>query len=105
MENLQPLLLQSTTDLINQFMPFLLILVVMYFFFIRPQAQKQKKQQAFVNDLEKGDEIVTSSGILGKITKIEDNIVTLEIGQKSYIRMTKGAISRELTEELYKKKA
>ena len=105
MENLQFIFLQSTTDLVNQFMPFILILVIMYFFFIRPQAQKQKKQQAFVNNLEKGDEVVTSSGMLGKITKIEDNIVTLEVGQKSYIRMTKGAISRELTEELYKEKA
>lgn len=80
------------------------IFIVFYFFILRPQTQKQKKQDTFLEDLEKGKEVVTTSGILGKITKIDDSIITLEIGQKSYIRVTKGAISRELTAEVFEKK-
>ena len=80
------------------------IFIVFYFFILRPQTQKQKKQDSFLEDLEKGKEVVTTSGILGKITKIDDSIITLEVGQKSYIRVTKGAISRELTSEVFEKK-
>ena len=51
--------------------------------------------------LEKGDDVVTSSGILGKINKIEDEIITLEVGSKTYIRVTRNAISKEMTDSVY----
>jgi len=102
MVELHPLFLQSAPSLMNQMMPFLLILVVMYFFFIRPQTKKQKAQLNFSDNLQKGDEIVTSSGILGKITKVEGDVVTIEVSPKTYLRLTRSAISRELTEETYK---
>ena len=102
MEGLHILFLQAAPSLMNQMMPFLLIIVVMYFFFIRPQNQKQKAQLSFVDSMDKGDEIVTTSGILGKITKINGEIVTLEVSPKTYIRVTKSAVSKELTEETYK---
>lgn len=98
------LLLQAAGNPLIQYGPLLLIFLVFYFFILRPQTQKQKKQDTFLTDLEKGSDVVTSSGILGKITKIEDSIITLEIGNKSYIRVTKGAISRELTDEVFNKK-
>lgn len=101
MENL-PILLQAPAPnpLIQYGFP-LLIFLVFYFFILRPQSQKQKKQDNFLESLAKGKEVVTSSGILGKITKIDDSIITLEVGNKSYIRVTKGAISRELTDEVF----
>ncbi len=74
------------------------ILVVFYFFMIRPQTKKQKEQASFMDSLQRGTEVVTASGIIGKINKIEDNIVTLEVGTKTYIRMTRSAISKEMTE-------
>ena len=98
------LLLQAAGNPLIQYGPLILIFLVFYFFILRPQTQKQKKQDNFLSDLEKGSDVVTSSGILGKITKIEDSIITLEVGNKSYIRVTKGAISRELTEEVFNKK-
>ncbi len=98
------LLLQAAGNPLIQYGPLILIFLVFYFFILRPQTQKQKKQDTFLSDLEKGSEVVTSSGILGKITKIEDSIITLEVGNKSYIRVTKGAISRELTDEVFNKK-
>ncbi len=98
------LLLQAAGNPLIQYGPLVLIFLVFYFFILRPQTQKQRKQDTFLSDLEKGTDVVTSSGILGKITKIEDSIITLEVGNKSYIRVTKGAISRELTEEVFNKK-
>ena len=81
---------------------FALIFVVFYFFLIRPQAKKQKEQTKFVDSIQKGDEVVTGSGIIGRINKLEDDIVTLEVANKVYIRVLKSAISREMTEMVRK---
>ena len=79
-----------------------LMFVVFWFFLIRPQSKKQKEQRLFLEDLQKGDEVVTSSGIIGRINKIEENnIINLEVGNKMYIRVTKNAISKEMTEAVY----
>ena len=78
------------------------ILLVFYFFIIRPQAKKQKEQAKFVNSLEKGKEVVTGSGIVGKINKVEDNFVQLQVDQKTYLKVLKSAISKEMTEALKK---
>ncbi|GDX45311.1 hypothetical protein LBMAG24_06380 [Bacteroidota bacterium] len=67
---------------------------------IRPQAKRQKEQKLFQESLDKNKDVVTSSGILGRISKIEDSIVTLEVSPKVYIRVTKNAISKELTENV-----
>ena len=79
------------------------IFIVFYFFLIRPQSKRQKEQKNFIDELSKGDEVVTAGGILGKITKIEDEIITLEIGSKSYIRVMKTVVSKDMTEGLGKK--
>ena len=77
------------------------MLLIFWLFLIRPQAKKQKEQQNFSNSIQKGDDVVTASGILGRINKIEDNIVTLEVGNKTYIQVTRSAISKEMTESVY----
>lgn len=78
------------------------IFVVFYFFLIRPQSKRQKEQKNFLEELAKGDEVVTAGGIIGKITKIEDDIITLEIGSKSYVRVIKSVVSKDMTEGLSK---
>ncbi len=105
MEGLNILLLQADTGFLNQMIFPLLIFVVAYFFLIRPQSQKHKEQTKFVDAIAKGNEIVTTSGIYGKITKVDDNSVTLEVSPKTYIRVLKSAVSKELTEEAYNKKS
>ena len=72
-----------------QFAPLLMILVVFYFFMIRPQMKKQKEQQSFADALEKGKEVVTASGIIAKINKIDGGIVTLEVANGTFIRVVK----------------
>jgi preprotein translocase subunit YajC len=81
-----------------QFAPLLMILVVFYFFMIRPQMTKQKEQQSFADTLEKGKEVVTASGIIAKINKIDGGVVTLEVANGTFIRVVKSAISKEMTE-------
>ncbi|HLO55310.1 MAG TPA: preprotein translocase subunit YajC [Saprospiraceae bacterium] len=76
-----------------------LLLAFFYFFFIRPQVKKQKEQVAFSTGLQKGDEIVTASGIIGQISKIEDDAVTVQIDPKTFIRVVPSAISKEMTDQ------
>jgi preprotein translocase subunit YajC len=87
------------------FLPLVAILIVFYLFLIRPQQKKQKEQTKFMEDLQKGDSIVTASGILGTINKIEEDIITLDIGNKNFIRVTRNAISKEMTESVHGKKS
>lgn len=90
-------ILQSGGEAMFNFLPLILIMVVFYFFFIRPQTKKQKAQAGFIHELQKGDEVVTGSGIIGKINKIEGNVVHLQVDQKTYIKVFKNAISNEMT--------
>ncbi len=77
-----------------------LIMAIFYFFFIRPQGKKQKEQNAFVDGLQKGDHVVTSSGIIGKISKVDPNIVELQIDQKTFLKVLRSTISKEFTDAL-----
>ena len=77
-------------------------LLIAFFFFIRPQQKKQKEQTQYMDALKKGDEVVTASGILGKINKIEGNIIHLQVDTKTFIRVTRGAISKEMSESVTK---
>lgn len=77
----------------------------MYFFFLRPQVKKQKAQASFEKEMGKGDEVVTSAGMIGKINKIEKGIVHLQIDQKTFIKVLAGAISKEMTESHNKAKS
>lgn len=89
----------GSAGIINAVFLFAMI-AIFYFFMIRPQTQKQKAQNQFMDELKKGDDIVTASGILGRINKIDGQIVTLEVGTKTFIRVTKNAISKEMTEAI-----
>lgn len=93
--------LQTSTapgGILSSLWPLLLMFVVVFFFFIRPQAKKQKEQAKFLDTLDKGEEVVTTSGIIGRINKIDGSIVTLAVSEKNFIRVTKGSISKEMTE-------
>ena len=96
------LIFQAQSNTIMQFLPLAMIVIVMYFFFIRPQAKKQKEQAKFAADLTKGSEVVTSSGIIGKIVKLDENEVTLMVDQKAQIRFMRSFISKEMTDSFKK---
>ena len=75
-----------------------MIFLVMYFFMIRPQAKKAKLQDEFANGIAKGDEVVTNSGIIGKVNKVDGEIVHLQVDQKTYMRILRSSISKDLSE-------
>ena len=80
-----------------------MIILVFWLFFIRPQAKKQKQQKKFIEDLQKGDKIVTIAGIHGTVNKInEDGTINLEVSPGSYIKIEKSAMSMEWTTALNK---
>ena len=65
-----------------QFLPIILMFVVLYFLMIRPQMKRAKETRAMIEALKKGDEVVTSGGIVGKIIKVTDGYITLEVGRQ-----------------------
>lgn len=80
----------------------LAILAFFYFMFIRPQSKKTKEQKAMLEALKKGTEIVTSGGILGKVTEIDDNFVKLEVADNSFIQIQRHAIANMMPKGTYK---
>lgn len=70
------------------------VIVILYFFMIRPQMQRQKKEKQFRAQLAKGDNVVTIGGIYGKIVSIDDDSVLLSVDEGTKIRVTRSAISK-----------
>jgi preprotein translocase subunit YajC len=83
--------------------PLLLIGAVFYFMLIRPQQRRAREQQALLSSVEVGDDVVTTAGIFGTVTDIdeEDGVITVEIAPGTQIRMMKAGISRKLVDEAY----
>jgi len=75
------------------FVPLILMFVIFYFLLIRPQQKKAKAHQAMINEIKKGDNVVTSGGIHGTIVKVDDATVTLEIAEKVNIKVIRANIS------------
>ncbi len=82
--------------------PIILMFVVIYFFMIRPQAKRNKEQNNFTKDLEKGDEVVLASGIVGKITKLDDPFVQVQVDSKTYLKVARSSVSKEMSDLLEK---
>lgn len=93
---------QTNNNYISLIM-FALMFGVFYFFIIRPQSRRQKQQEEFQKSIKKGDPVVTSSGIVGRVNKIEsaEGIVTIETGKGVFLDFTIGSISRDLTHAKY----
>jgi preprotein translocase subunit YajC len=75
------------------FLPIILMFVVLYFLMIRPQMKRQKEQKAMMDALTKGDEVVTAGGILGRVTRVTDAYVTLEIANGTEVVIQKIAVA------------
>jgi preprotein translocase subunit YajC len=82
-----------------------LIIVVFYFFMIRPQQQKAKDQKKFVSELKVGDKVVTIGGAHGRIAELDDDTVVLEFERGARIRYSKSAVSMENSKGPAAKKA
>lgn len=74
-----PAQLEGGQSTLMNMLPIILMFVILYFLMIRPQMKRQKEHRNLVANLAKGDEVITGGGILGKISKVSDNYVTLEV--------------------------
>jgi preprotein translocase subunit YajC len=75
-----------------EFLPLILLFVIFYFFLIRPQQKRQKEHRNLISALSKGDEVVTSGGMVGTISKVEDDFVVCQVGNGVQLRFQKPSI-------------
>ncbi|MGV9004089.1 preprotein translocase subunit YajC [Flavobacterium sp.] len=87
---------------LSQFLPFVLMFVVIYFFMIRPQQKKIKQEKEFTASLKVGDKIITKSGLHGKIVELADTTAVMET-MSGKLKIERSAISLELSAEMNKK--
>lgn len=74
------------------FLPLIILVVVFYFLLIRPQSKRAKEHRNMVSNLAKGDEVVTTGGLLGRIAELDENFVTLEVADNVQLRVQRNAI-------------
>jgi preprotein translocase subunit YajC len=75
------------------FLPFILIALVFYFVFFRPQQRQAKQHQSFLGSLKKGDEVVTQGGIVGTVYQVDDRTVTIDVGGGTKLRVVKAQVA------------
>jgi len=85
------------TNPIMSLMPIVLVFVVFYLFFIRPQMKKQKELNNYRSSLKKGDKVVTTGGIYGKVYEIKDNYIMMEVGGDVKLKIDKNAVLKDLS--------
>lgn len=76
------------------FLPLIILFVVFYLFLIRPQMKRQKEHARMVKELEKGDEVVTNGGVLGRITEVGESFIKVEIAKTVEVKVQKQAVSQ-----------
>jgi preprotein translocase subunit YajC len=81
------------------FLPLILVFVVFYFFMIRPQMKKQKEMTSYRSSLKKGDKIVTTGGIYGKVVEVKDHSVTIDVGGDIKLKVDKNALLKDPTSD------
>lgn len=89
--------LQAGGSAMQQIIPIALIMIVFYFFMIRPQSKKQKLEREFKDSLKEGERVVTIGGVHGKITSVKEKTFIIEIAKDVRVEVEKTAISAEVT--------
>ena len=79
--------------------PLILIFVVFYFLLIMPQQKKAKQHKEMLNNIQKGDDVITSGGIHGKVVGVSDQVLTLDVGEKVKIKVSKEFIAHRKSGE------
>ncbi|NBD21132.1 preprotein translocase subunit YajC [Aquabacterium fontiphilum] len=93
----------STSSSLLSMLPLVLMFVVLYFVMIRPQMKRQKEIKAMLDALAKGDEVVTQGGVVGKITKLGDSFVNVEVANGVELQLQRVAIVQVLPKGTFSK--
>jgi preprotein translocase subunit YajC len=86
----------STESTLVSLLPIIVMFVILYFIMLRPQMKKQKELRAMLAALSKGDEVVTTGGMVGKITKVGENYITLEVAANIEVQLQRSAVTMVL---------
>ncbi len=89
---------QEAANPLISFLPLLLIVAVFYLFMIRPQMKRQKEVRQFRESLSKGDKVVTTGGIYGKIVEVKETTIILEIAKDTHIKVDKNGIIKDMSD-------
>jgi preprotein translocase subunit YajC len=89
---------QGDANPITAFLPLVLVLVIFWFFMIRPQAKKQKELRKFRDSLQKGDKVVTTGGIYGKVVTIKDYQIVLQVDENTNLTVDKSSVLKDSTD-------
>ena len=92
----------SGTDTLFSLLPLVLMFVVLYFIMIRPQMKKQKEHKSMIEALAKGDEVVIAGGLLGKVAKLGDNYLEVEVANGVELQVQRGAVVQVLPKGTFK---
>jgi preprotein translocase subunit YajC len=84
-------------DIVNLLIPMLMVFVIFYFFMIRPQQQRMKQHRAAIEAIRRGDTVVTSGGIVGKVTKVAEGEIEVEIADNTRVRVIKHTVAEVRT--------
>jgi preprotein translocase subunit YajC len=79
------------------FLPLILVFVVIYFFMMRPQMKKQKEMTNYRSSLQRGDKVITTGGIYGRVAEVKENYVMLEVGGDFKLKVDKSALIKDPT--------
>ena len=93
-------LLQASGGGITSYLPIIGMVVIFYFFFIRPQQRKQKETKKYLEEIKKGDMVVTVGGIHGKIMEVSDTTVLVDVDRGTKLLVEKSSISLEASKRL-----
>ncbi|MGE4586653.1 MAG: preprotein translocase subunit YajC [Mangrovibacterium sp.] len=88
----------AESNAFSAFLPLILIMVIFYFFMIRPQVKRQKELKKFRESLSKGDKVVTTGGIYGKVAEIKDNYIIMQVDDNVKLRVDKSAIVKDMSD-------
>ena len=91
------ILLSQGENPFNQLVFFVLVFGVFWFFMIRPQVKKQKQERKFREEIKKGDKIITSGGLHGKVVEVSEKTVKIDVGSSIILKFDKSGISAELS--------
>lgn len=86
---------QEGANPLMTFLPLILVFGVFYFFMIRPQVKKQKEMTTYRSSLSKGDKVITTGGIYGKVTDVKDTTITVDVGDGVLLKIDKSAILKD----------
>ncbi|MDF1882646.1 preprotein translocase subunit YajC [Sulfurimonas sp. SAG-AH-194-C21] len=86
-------------DIISQILPFVFLIAVMYFVIIRPQQNEAKAKKAMLEALKKGDKVITTSGFIVVVHKVEENFLSVKLNDDTITKMTKDAVAKKFEDE------